>query len=559
MSGHPPRPAIAVLEARAGQLTATSAWSQLVRLAAAMPSLRALLDQPGRHAAYSREAAGLHLDFSRQRLDAAAFAALQALAAERELPAWIAHLFAASPVNTSEQRPALHWALRRDPGQALPVDGADIMPLVAAELERVLGLADALQSGAYRGHGGQTITAVVNLGIGGSDLGPVMAVEALRPWQVGGIRCHFVSNIDGTELADTLAAVDPARTLFIICSKSFTTLETQLNADAARRWFVARMPEAAVARHFIAVSVNDAAMDRFGIAPGNRFRIWDWVGGRYSLWSAVGLALAIAIGRANFLALLAGARAMDEHFGSASAADNLPVLLGLIGVWNQNLLGLQSHAVLPYSARLRRLPAYLQQLEMESNGKGCLRDGTASPWETGTVLWGEPGSNAQHAFFQLLHQGTAAFSADFVAPARSERAEEPDQHLVGLANMLAQAEAFARGRTAAEALREMAGNRSLAERAQLAAQKAHPGNHPSSIILLPALDPQSLGALIALYEHKVFVQSVIWGINPFDQWGVELGKVMAHRMAAAMAGSEPGTLPDLAATIRRWRGGTTSR
>jgi glucose-6-phosphate isomerase len=410
------------------------------------------------------------------------------------------------------------------------------MPVVRAELGRMLSFAEQVNSGAYKGHSGERITDIVNIGIGGSDLGLVMAVEALRPFHVGATRSHFVSNIDGSELADAVAGLDPARTLFIICSKSFTTLETQLNADAARRWLVSRLSEAAVARHFVAVSVNAAALDQFGIAVENRFSIWDWVGGRYSLWSAVGLAIAIAIGPRHYEELLAGAAELDEHFRTAPLATNLPVILGLVGVWNQNCLRLRSHVVLPYSARLRRFPAYLQQLEMESNGKGVLRTGEAAPWETGSVLWGEPGSNAQHAFFQLLHQGTAAFSADFIAPAASERTEAPDQHLAGLANMLAQAEAFARGRNAAEALRELpaAAAATDAARRLLAAQKVHPGNHPSTVVLLPALNPRSLGALIALYEHKVFTQSVIWGINPFDQWGVELGKSLAHAMSDAL-------------------------
>jgi glucose-6-phosphate isomerase len=423
---------------------------------------------------------------------------------------------------------------------------------VRAERERMLRLAGEIGSGRYAGHGGRPVTDVVNIGIGGSDLGLVMAVDALAPFLGRAVRLHFVSNIDGTQLADTLATLDAATTLFIVCSKSFTTLETQLNAEAARRWVLASLPEAALARHFLAVSVNDPAMDRFGVAPENRLPIWDWVGGRYSLWSSVGLAIAIAIGPRNFEALLEGAREIDEHFRSAPLAENLPVVLGLLGVWNQNFLGVTSHAVLPYTHRLSRFPAYLQQLEMESNGKGVTRDGRQAAWGTGTVVWGEPGSSGQHAFFQLLHQGTATFSADFIAPARPAGGF-PDQHLAGLANMLAQAEALARGRAAADVLTELlTGGMPEARARRLAPHKEHRGGHASTVILFEELTPASLGALVALYEHKVFTQSVIWGINPFDQWGVELGKVIARRMGDALARPDgQNQLPGIAAAIRR--------
>ncbi len=511
-----------------------------------------LLDAPGRFAAVSRRCAGLTLDFSRQRMTGETLAALVELAAERHLDDWIGHLFAGAPVNNTEQRPALHMALRRQSDEPLMVDGQDLMPAVRAELSRVLAFAEAVRGGDHRGHGGQRITDVVNIGIGGSDLGLVMVDAALARFRGDGPCTHYVSNIDGSRLSDLLERLDPETTLFIICSKSFSTLETQLNADAARRWFVERCSSAAIGRHFAAVSVNAEAMDRFGIDPQLRFRIWDWVGGRYSLWSAVGLAVAIAIGREQFTALLAGAATMDEHFRSAPCADNLPALLGLLGVWNQNFLGCTSHAVLPYDERLHRLPGFLQQLEMESNGKSVTRDGTSVGYPTGTVIWGEPGSNAQHSFFQLLHQGTARVSMDFVAPI-SASGPACDQHLAGLANMLAQAEAFARGYSIEQARAALSSaGHSPAEVERLAAHKTHPGNRPSSILLLEGLTPDSLGALIALYEHKVFVQSVIWGINPFDQWGVELGKTMAGVMHAGLTTSDDNpALPPIAGAIRR--------
>jgi glucose-6-phosphate isomerase len=557
MTGAPAPLSLAELERRSPALRDCAAWQALeshARAAAAVPLAR-LLDEPGRHDRHARAAAGIHLDFSRQRLLDDTLPLLAALAAERNLGDWIAHLFAGADVNGTEARPALHVALRRGEGGPLAVRGVDVMPAVRAELGRFLAVAAEIGSGRWAGHGGQPVTDVVNIGIGGSDLGLVMAVEALRPHATGAVRLHFVSNIDGTQLHDALGGLDPARTLFIVCSKSFTTLETQLNADAARRWLVARLPEQAVGRHFLAVSVNDAAMDRFGIAPANRFRIWDWVGGRYSLWSSVGLAIAIAVGRPNFEELLAGAAAMDEHFRTAPVVDNLPAILGLLGVWNQNFLGATSHAVLPYTQRLHRFPAFLQQLEMESNGKGVTRDGTAAAWPTGSLVWGEPGSNAQHAFFQLLHQGTARFSADFVAPACSERAESPDQHLAGLANMLAQAEALARGRTEAEVVAELTARGVTGDAARrLAPHRRHPGNHPSTVVLFDRLDPRRLGALVALYEHKVFVQAVIWGINPFDQWGVELGKTLAGSMGAALADpARAASLTGAAAEILRLR------
>jgi glucose-6-phosphate isomerase len=533
-----------------------AAWKALAARAAALPPdwPARLLDAPGRFAACSREAAGLLLDFSRHPVDDTTLELLVGLATERHLPEWIEALFEGAPVNTTEGRPALHMALRS------PLDGfghfglsRDVQDEVLAERARMLVFAEAVRRGERRGATGQPFRTIVNIGIGGSDLGLVMATEALAPRLQPGLDFRFVSNVDGSQLADIMATADPATTLFIICSKSFSTLETALNADTARRWIVDRLGEAAIAQHFVAVSTNATAMDRFGLAPDARFRIWDWVGGRYSMWSAIGLALAIGLGGHGFREFLAGGERIDRHFRTAPLRDNLPVLLGLLAVWNQDFLGAETHAVLPYDGRLHRFPAYLQQLEMESNGKGVTHAGEPVAGPTGAILWGEPGSNAQHSFFQLLHQGTRRFTADFIAPANGS-SPLADQHLEGLANMLAQAEAFARGHGPDEARAELAG-RGLAPalRDRLVAHKVHPGGHASSILLCRDLDPAALGALVALYEHKVFVQAVIWGINPFDQWGVELGKRLAVPMHAALKGEGGARLPGAGEVIRAWR------
>jgi glucose-6-phosphate isomerase len=534
------------------------AWQALAARAAALPPDWPVrwLDQPGRFASCSREAAGLLLDFSRQPVDEGTLALLLELAGERRLRDWIAALFDGAPVNTTEGRPALHMALRS------PLDGfgsfglsREVQAEVLAERARMLVFAESVRRGERRGATGQPFRTIVNIGIGGSDLGPVMATEALAPRLDPALDLRFVSNIDGNQLADVMATADPATTLFIICSKSFSTLETALNADTARRWISERLGADTVPSHFVAVSTNARAMDQFGIAADARFALWDWVGGRYSVWSAIGLSLAIGIGAHGFREFLAGAERLDRHFRTAPPGDNLPVLLGLLAVWNQNFLGVETHAVLPYDSRLHRFAAYLQQLEMESNGKGVTQAGTPVDGPTGTVIWGEPGSNAQHSFFQLLHQGTRRFSADFIAPARGS-GPLAAQHLEGLANMLAQAEAFVRGYTADEARAELsAKGQDPATQGRLAPHKVHPGGHASSLILCRDLDPMSLGALVALYEHKVFVQAAVWGINPFDQWGVELGKRLAVPMHAALKGEGGATLPGAGQLIRAWRGG----
>jgi glucose-6-phosphate isomerase len=496
----------------------TEAWQALERHAARLrdESLHELFESdPVRFIHFSLEREGLLLDFSRQLIDRDALDDLIALAAQTQVGTWKVGMFAGLPINNTEDRPALHVALRRPADQPIRAWGENVMPAVEAERHKIRALADRLHAGELRGASGRPITDIVNIGIGGSDLGIVMVLEALAPYHRPGLNVHCVSNIDGVRLSQVLSRVDPETTLFVICSKTFTTLETLTNARAAREWLVERGGEAAVAAQFVAVSTNQQAMDAFGIAPELRFGLWDWVGGRYSVWSAVGLTVALAIGSQHFDAFLAGAHAMDEHFREAPLEENLPVLLAMVDIWNRNFLGAGAHAVLPYDDHLHRFPAYLQQLEMESNGKRVRRNGEPVECDTCPVIFGEPGSNAQHSFYQLLHQGTANISADFLLPARSGVGRQDQQDLAA-ANCLAQAWALAIG--------------DLAGRSR-GPHQAYPGNRPSTLILMQQLDPATLGKLVALYEHKVFVQGVVWDVNPFDQWGVELGKRLAKEMA----------------------------
>jgi glucose-6-phosphate isomerase len=509
------------------------AWTQLTSAAQLLRArpLRALFAaDPQRFASCSLSCCGLLFDYSRQRVDARVLDGFEALADQLGLRERIAAMFRGERINTTENRAVLHTALRRAENAAPPLlaDGVDIDSLVRDERVRLLDFAEQVRSGTIVSSQGKPFTLVVNIGIGGSDLGPAMAVEALREYGAGAPRIAFASNVDGCQLADVLTTADPARTLFIICSKTFTTLETRSNALAARAWLRAQLGEAAVPKHFAAVSVNAAAMDEFGVHPDYRFAMWDWVGGRYSIWSSIGVSLAIAIGAQQFREFLAGAAAMDEHFHSASWRDNLPVLSAMLGIWNVNFLELPTLAVLPYDQRLARLPAYLQQLEMESNGKSVRLDGSAVTTGTCPVIWGEPGNNAQHSFFQLLHQGSARAALDFLLPVKSSGASQAQQDLA-IANCLAQAEAFAFGQDAAQVETELRRQQlPPARMAELVAHKVHEGNRPVTLIMFPRLDPATLGRLIALYEHKVFVQSVVWGINAFDQWGVELGKKLCE-------------------------------
>jgi glucose-6-phosphate isomerase len=497
-------------------------------------------------------------DFTRQRMTADTLERLLRVARECRLEERIAALFAGEAVNNTERRAAMHMALRNRSERPMCVGDEDVMPDVRAELAKVREFVTGVHEGRITGAKGARFTDVVNIGIGGSDLGIVMATEALGRYRNRGIRLHCVSNIDGVELAEVMEQVNPATTLFVICSKTFTTLETLSNANSARAWLMGELGEAAVAKHFVAVSTNHKAMDAFGIAPESRFTIWDWVGGRYSLWSAVGLSIALALGMDQFELILQGGHDMDEHFRTAPFERNLPVLMGLIGIWNGNFLGHDSLAVLPYDRRLHRFSAYLQQLEMESNGKSVTRDGHAIDYSTGNIVWGEPGNNAQHSFFQLLHQGTARVAMDFIAPVNASSRFQ-DQHDLALANCFAQAEAFAFGQDEQQVRADLAAKGAAEDEiARLLLHKVHAGNRPSSLILFPRLGPRTLGRLIAWYEHKVFVQSVIWDVNPFDQWGVELGKKLAGSMAPAVQSASmpqgPRQLQALLATVGRWRG-----
>jgi glucose-6-phosphate isomerase len=518
-------------------------------------------NDPQRAVSFSRTSElNLLFDFSRQRVDAETLRLLLALANARGLRGRIDAMFSGEKINTTENRAVLHTALRNRTERAVLVDGQDVMPEVRASLQKMRTFVEGIHGGRIHGHTGKTFTDIVNIGIGGSDLGIVMATEALAKYRNRNLRLHCVSNIDGVQLGDVLEKVDAARTLFVVCSKTFSTLETLTNAKLARQWIVDRLGDGAPARHFAAVSTNAKAMDAFLIPPQNRFTMWDWVGGRYSVWSAVGLSVALALGMDQFELMLDGGHEMDEHFRNTPFENNLPVLAGLLGVWNRNFLGLDSLAVLPYDQRLHRFPAYLQQLEMESNGKSVTLAGTALPYDSGAVLWGEPGSNAQHSFFQLLHQGTARVALDFIAPVNASSPFQQQQNLA-LANCFAQAQAFAFGQTEAQVRQDLAAKgTSESEIARLIPHKLHPGNRPSTVILFPRLGPKTLGRLVSLYEHKVFTQSVIWGINAFDQWGVELGKKLAESLAPtlekpadAAAGAEP-SLRNLLEHVAKWRG-----
>ena len=497
------------------------------------------------------------MDFSRQRIDEVALAKLIDIADSLALRERIAAMWRGDKINSTEGRAVLHVALRQPKGAG--IGGAEIERTVMQERERMLAFAESVRGGKIAGSSGKPFKTVINIGIGGSDLGPAMAVLALHNYTDGAPDCEFVSNVDGCHLVDLLEAADPATTLFIIASKTFTTLETLTNARTARSWLSAKLGESAVREHFAAVSVNHKAMNEFGVHPDYRFEMWDWVGGRYSLWSSIGVALAIAIGREHFLALLAGGHEMDEHFRTAPWRSNLPALLGFLGVWNIDFMHLPTVAVLPYDDRLKRFPAYLQQLEMESNGKSVTLDGKPVECETAAVIWGEPGNNAQHSFFQLLHQGTLRAALDLLLPAKSSCGHQDHQNLA-IANCVAQAEAFMNGQSA-EAVRADLERQGLApERIEtLIPHKVHAGSRPSTIVLFPQLDPPTLGKLIALYEHKVFTQSVFWGINAFDQWGVELGKKLAEQLIPAVndpAGGHmaPPAVAKLLATVAKWRG-----
>jgi glucose-6-phosphate isomerase len=493
---------------------------------------------PGRGERLAAEAAGLYLDYSKNRVTDETLRLLLALAEATAVRTRIEGMFAGARINVTEQRPVLHVALRAPRGASIVVDGEDVVARVHAVLDRMATFATAVRTGAWTGFTGRRIRSVVNIGIGGSDLGPAMACEALRAYSQRDLAVRFVSNVDAADFLEATRDLDPVETLFIVASKTFTTLETLTNARTARGWLLRALgDERAVARHFVAVSTNAAEVAKFGIDTENMFPFWDWVGGRYSMWSAIGLSIMVAVGPERFRELLAGAHAMDEHFRSAPFARNLPVLLGLLGLWYDNFLDAETYAVLPYSQYLSRLPAYLQQLDMESNGKSADLDGRPVDYQTGPIVWGQPGTNGQHAFYQLLHQGTKLVPCDFIGFCRPVE-EVGDHHTLLAANLFAQTEALAFGQDASDPARRF------------------PGNRPSNTILADRLTPATLGALVALYEHKVFVQGAIWRINSFDQWGVELGKLLAARIDPELTAREeptPAHDSSTAALIRRFR------
>ena len=500
--------------------------------------MRELFDRdPGRFHRFSAEGAGLFLDYSKNRITDKTMALLLDLAREADVAGRIEAMFSGARINVTENRAVLHTALRADAHEVIPVDGVNVVDQVHGVLAQMEGFTQRVRSGAWTGYTGSRITDVVNIGIGGSDLGPRMVTAALDHYRQPDLRFHFVSNIDGTHMAQVLGHVRPESTLFVIASKTFTTQETLTNAHTARDWFLrSGAGQADVARHFVALSTNEPAVREFGIDPANMFAFWDWVGGRYSLWSCIGLPIALAVGMDHFRELLAGARDMDRHFRTAPFERNIPVLLALLGVWYRNFHGFEAHAVLPYDQYLALLPAYLQQADMESNGKGVTLDGRPVTHATGPILWGEPGTNGQHAFYQLLHQGTTVVPCDFLA-AVNPLHELGEHHTILLANFLAQTEALMRGRTREEAEAELAAL-PPDKREALAPHKTFPGNRPSNSLLYDRLTPRALGSLIAMYEHKIFVQGVIWGVNSFDQMGVELGKQLAGVILPELTGAK---------------------
>ena len=523
-------------------LTESAAWLALRQHAAQLAGssiadlFAADAQRPQR---FSAEAAGIFLDYSKQQADSRALELLLALARQQDLGGWINRMFAGEAINQTEHRAAFHVALRAPRDAGLRVDGRDVLAQVHGVLDRFCAFAQQVRSGAWVGATGRAITDVVNIGIGGSDLGPRMVCRALAA-QADGPRMHFVANVDGAQLTAALHGLEPATTLFIITSKMFTTLETMANAGAARRWLVAALGEGAVVRHFVAVSTSRGEVAKFGIDAANMFEFWDWVGGRYSLWSAVGLSIAVALGEERFRQLLAGAHAMDQHFREAPPERNLPVLLGLLALWNRNFLGdrlgARSQVVAPYAQDLEYFVPWLQQLEMESNGKSVDRQGQAVDYPTTPALWGDVGTNGQHAFFQMLHQGPVVHAVDFILPLRAAHALDQQQRML-IANCLAQSAALMLGKSPQQVRAELQGKG--LQGAELEAAVPHrvfSGNRPSNTLLLPQLDAWHLGALLALYEHRTFVQSVIWNINAFDQWGVELGKQLAQSVLAAMGG-----------------------
>lgn len=509
--------------------------------------MRSLFEaDPGRFEAFSIPIDGLLFDYSKHRITGETVSKLLALAQQAGVPAAIERMFGGEHINGTEDRAAFHVALRHQGATPMMVDGKDVMPGVRDVQAKMEALCTEVHSGAWKGYTGKKITDIVNIGIGGSDLGPLMVTEALRPYWRDGLRAHFVSNVDGTHLVETLKRVNPETTLFSIASKTFTTQETMTNARSAREWLVDKLgSDDAVAKHFVALSTNEKGVTEFGIDPKNMFRFWDWVGGRYSLWSAIGLPIALVLGMDHFKALLQGAYMIDTHFRETPLDRNIPVLMGMLGVWYRNFFNAASHAILPYDQYMHRFAAFLQQGDMESNGKSVTQDGHAiTDYDTGPLIFGEPGTNGQHAFYQLIHQGTSLIPCDFIAAIQSHN-PIGDHHEKLLSNFFAQTEALMRGKTADEVRVELDASGLPPERIQtLLPHKVFAGNKPTTSILVDKIDPKTLGMLIACYEHKIFVQGIVWNIYSFDQWGVELGKQLAKTILPKLEGNEPVTRHD---------------
>ena len=524
------------------QLTTSPAWQNLLAHQRSMADvhMRDLFDQdPGRFERFSLRLGDILFDYSKNRISAESMALLTALAQQEKLAAKIEAMFRGDKINITENRAVLHSALRNRSGRPVYEDGQDVMPEIRRVLEKMRRFSQAVRSGAWTGYTGERITDIVNIGIGGSDLGPKMVCEALKPFGLPELHVNFVSNVDSTDLVETLKQVSPQTTLFLVASKTFTTQETMANAHSARAWFLAAaQDESAVAKHFVAMSTNTAAVKAFGIDPHNMFEFWDWVGGRYSLWSAIGLSIALFLGMERFEELLTGAYTVDEHFRNTPFERNIPVIMGLLGIWYNNFFDAHTYAILPYDQYLQHFPAYLQQGDMESNGKRLTADGDIVEYATGPVIWGQPGTNGQHAFYQLIHQGTQLIPCDFLAAAHSHNPLGAHQEML-LSNFFAQTEALMKGKTTEEVQKELDSAGYRGEQLKtLASAKTFPGNRPTNSFLYPKLTPQVLGMLIALYEHKIFTQGAIWGINSFDQMGVELGKQLAKAILPELKGNE---------------------
>jgi glucose-6-phosphate isomerase len=505
-------------------------WQSLVRHYSDLKYLsmreQFVLDS-GRVESFSVESGELLLDYSKNRVTTETMEKLIALAESVDMKGWIDRMYSGEAINNTEGRAVLHIALRNRSNTPILVDGVDVMPGVNRVLEQMKAFCDSVHTGKWLGFSDKKITDIVNIGIGGSDLGPAMICDALEPYGIDGMKVHFVSNVDGTDLSTTLEKLNPETTLFVVASKTFTTQETLTNAQSARTWFLKQGSQEDVAKHFVAVSTNATAVANFGIDTNNMFEIWDWVGGRYSLWSAIGLPIALYIGMENFERLLDGAHEMDNHFKDQPLSENMPVIMGMLGIWYTNFFGSQTHAIVPYDHSLARFPSHMQQLDMESNGKVTNRQGQRLSYKTGPVIWGTPGTNGQHAYFQLIHQGTQLIPVDFVLPVNSHYPECDHQSIL-LANGLAQSEALMRGKNAEEVRQELVEEGFEGKELEaLLPHKVFPGNRPSNTLIFPKLTPEMLGQLVALYEHKVFVQGTVWNINSFDQWGVELGKQLA--------------------------------